>query len=496
MPTKFGFQIGDKDDLTNSMLLEYIAVARPAAVLVFNAVSNLNAVYEQVGAGPAYAFQRPNMPSVADYLETADSLDEAVEHFLEDSAPYFQAARWAYHCSAYIETLTAETAMFDARALQLASERYDVRLCVGNFRTETPAPDAWPRYRPALEAAARYHGLIGLEELYPLVPYVAYGPQANIPAMDAPPHYLRNEIPYPQGYSGPGQFVGRYRYLRDYCAAENIPVQIFIRAMGAGRVFEPWLAQFGDNLHGWRTLSTLWGQFGFADPAKHYAEDIIWLDQHVYRMDDAVVGACLSGWNVREYPSRDISGARRLLGTLATYTNAARRDQGGGPSPRFSQPQPYTVTVPRLRIRPLPSTNNQYIGGYEQGDTFAATEYTFAEVYAWLRHPLGWSAYAPLDEAGQPRHNARYVEGPRIDPPRASSAVAQFVGTIAEVRQFLSAHQGQLFYISINPDSPPDGARQFKITAFPAQGGRSILNELHPEPGDPLMTPGARRQLR
>ncbi len=71
-----------------------------------------------------------------------------------------------------------------------------------------------------------------------------------------------------------------------------------------------------------------------------------------------------------------------------------------------------------------------------------------------------------------------------------------FVGTIDEVRSFLQAYKGSLFYIEINPTVTPDGARQFSITVFPANQGRRIINALHPEPGDPRMTPGAKKALQ
>ncbi|KAB2903013.1 MAG: hypothetical protein KJ064_22870 [Anaerolineae bacterium] len=73
---------------------------------------------------------------------------------------------------------------------------------------------------------------------------------------------------------------------------------------------------------------------------------------------------------------------------------------------------------------------------------------------------------------------------------------SNFVGTIDEVKAFLQAHKGSLFYIEINPTVTPDGSRQFSITTFPAKEGRRILNELHPEPGDPRMTPGAKKALQ
>lgn len=77
-----------------------------------------------------------------------------------------------------------------------------------------------------------------------------------------------------------------------------------------------------------------------------------------------------------------------------------------------------------------------------------------------------------------------------------NAGTTNFVGTISEVRSFLQAHKGSLFYIEIDPSITPDGARQFSITVFPASDGRRILNALHPEPGNPRMTPGAKKALQ
>jgi hypothetical protein len=113
----------------------------------------------------------------------------------------------------------------------------------------------------------------------------------------------------------------------------------------------------------------------------------------------------------------------------------------------------------------------------------------------WLKHNLGWSAYAPLLN-GNPDYDDKYLDGQLITTPRQDSSVGNFVGTIAEVRQFMSAHQGRIFYISINPGNPPAGARQFRVTVIPVNQGRAIIDQLHPEAGDPLMTPGAKDALR
>ncbi len=88
------------------------------------------------------------------------------------------------------------------------------------------------------------------------------------------------------------------------------------------------------------------------------------------------------------------------------------------------------------------------------------------------------------------------MEGHLITTPRQDAAIHNFVGTFAEVRQFMQAHRTHLFYIDINPTTPPNGARQFRITAFPLSGARQVIDALHPEAGDPLMTPAARQALQ
>jgi len=495
MPTKLGFQLHDGADSASA--LARLAAAPPAALLVLDSPSLINAAYDAVGAGPVYAYQRYGMGDIHDYLKKFNTIDAAVRHFAEEVEPSIRALRWVYHCTFSAAQITEQSAQFEAALLQYMFDRFKVRLCIGNFLTATPNAADWARYRPTLEAAARYGGIVGLREVYPILPYVGYGPNANIPDPNTThPRKLRNEIPYPQNYRDPGLYVGRYRHLRDYCRQQNIPVRILIGESGAGRAATQWMDSLGAGLGHWKTLAALWARFGYTDAQTHYLQDLIWLDQHVYGNDPEVIGTCVFAWNTPDAPNAEIGGAATLLNGLQGYLKAAMKDQAPGytlyPLPADTQ---YTVSVTRLRVRPLPSLNTHYTGGFDYGETITATHYAFNDGNLWVKHRLGWSVYAPLVN-GNPDYSEKYLEGRLITTPRQDAAVKNFVGTIDEVRQFLKAHENNLFYISINPNTPPKGARQFSITVFPPQRGRVTIDKLHPAPGDPLMTPGAKKKLR
>jgi hypothetical protein len=366
-----------------------------------------------------------------------------------------------------------------------------LRVCVGNYAAGTD----WAAYRRVLELAARHSALIGLQERYPLLPYVNYGPpNANLPATNA--SRLQNEIPYPQKITTPGPFIGRYRHLRDFCRQNQVPVRIVITAAGAGRVLPTWLDRFGANLGDWRSLGPAWQRLGYGEAGARYAQDVIWMDQHVYLADPEVLGVCLYGWAVAEAPQAELEGAASFLDRLAAHARTAQVNQ---PLAYTAQALPpgtrYRVIVPRLRIRALPSLNTKIVGGFDYGEEFIATAYTFYDGQLWVQHTAGWSVYTPLQNS-EPDYDNKYLEGRVITTPRQEAAAQNFVGTMAEVKQFLAAHRDQLFYVAINPKTPPDGARQFSVIVFPAGQGRRIIDQLHPAAGDPLMTPEARKRLR
>jgi hypothetical protein len=495
MPTKLGFQLHDAN--TSPDALNRLAQMRPVALLVRNKTSLLDQAYNAIGAGPVYIYQRYGMGDAQTFLQKYTTVRAAVDAFIEEIDQDIAALRWAYHCTFSTPVITEQIAEFEALAMEQVADRFGARLCIGNVISGNPMPEDWAVYRPALDAASRYNGIVGLRELYPILPYVGYGPNANIPDTTlATIRKLRNEIAYPQGITAPAQFAGRYRYLRDYCRKNKVPLRIIITESGAGRVLPQWMDAFGANLGFWQTLKTVWQQFGFSDAQTHYAQDFIWLDQHVYRSDPEVIGTCIYAWNTPDAPTAEIGTATSFLNTLQSYLENARRDQPLGYQViEISPPAQYTVIVSRLRIRAIPSMNTKYVGGFDRGESFTATHYTLNDGMLWVKHAKGWSVYAPL-LSGEPDYADKYLEGPFISIPRQDASVNNFVGTITEVRQFLQAHQGKLFYIEIDPDQPPDGARQFRVTVFDPKQGRRIIDELHPTLGDPLMTPGAKQILR
>lgn len=497
MPTKLGFQLHAGLDTATPSALDRLAMMRPSALLVKNSPTLLNQAYDRIGAGPIYLNRQDVADDLEGFINLFGDVQKAAEGFLSQIEPALTSIRWAYHCTPPSKGLSEKQVLFDSLVVKLAAEKYNARLCIGNFLTGTPTATQWAMYRPAIEAAERYGAVVGLQEQFPLLAYVGYGPNANIPDPNATtPRRLVNEIPYPQGFTGAGQLVGRYRHLRDYCRAQKLNIRIVITDMGAGRVIPTWLDRFRPNLGHWRTLIPVWTQLGLRNSDNQYFQDISWMDQHVYSQDVEVVGTCLLAWNATTAPQAEIGTAIPLLDRLQLYLTNAQKDQPlSYKAIPFETPTPYRVEVTRLRVRQLPSMNTKYIGNLDYGEAISATHYTFNDGWLWVKHNLGWSAYAPLIK-GQPDYDNAYLAGKLITTPRQDAAVNNFVGTIEEVRRFMQAQGDHLFYISINPTTPPTGARRFNVSVFPAKGGRRIIDQLHPTAGDPLMTPGARKKLR
>ncbi|NJL94975.1 MAG: hypothetical protein HC915_15260 [Anaerolineae bacterium] len=304
-------------------------------------------------------------------------------------------------------------------------------------------------------------------------------------------------MPYPQGYHGASPLVGAYRHLRDYCRREKLPLHLIITHAGAGRVLENWLAEFGANLAGWRSLGPVWERLGLGPVEEHYFQDLRWLDQHVYGHDPEVLAFCVYGLNLRADLSYELGTDNSLMNLLGNYLQEAQQDEVPPyPVVALAVPAECRVLVQRLRIRPRPSLNNKFVGGLHSGQQFLATHYAFNDGFLWLRHNQGWSAYAPL-QAGNPQYDEKLLEGPLILTPRQEAARNNFVGTLEEVRSFLQAHQGHLFYIAINPGGAPEGGSPLQHHHLSRQiRGAASSDALHPQPGNPRMTPDAKRHLR
>lgn len=73
--------------------------------------------------------------------------------------------------------------------------------------------------------------------------------------------------------------------------------------------------------------------------------------------------------------------------------------------------------------------------------------------------------------------------------------INRFVGTLDEVQSFLDSYKDDLFYFDINPSTPPQGARHFKITTFSPRVARRVIDELHPGTAMPRLTPLAKQKM-
>lgn len=75
------------------------------------------------------------------------------------------------------------------------------------------------------------------------------------------------------------------------------------------------------------------------------------------------------------------------------------------------------------------------------------------------------------------------------------SKVNNFVATLDELLRFLESYEDDLFYLDINPSEPPDGARQFDITTFPAPIADRVMELIHPGVSLPRLTPKAKTEI-
>ena len=73
--------------------------------------------------------------------------------------------------------------------------------------------------------------------------------------------------------------------------------------------------------------------------------------------------------------------------------------------------------------------------------------------------------------------------------------IDSFVVTLDELLRFLDSYQNDLFYIDIDPKPPPPDSRHFEITTFKAEDAWAVLDQVHPGPQDPRITPQARQLL-
>lgn len=176
----------------------------------------------------------------------------------------------------------AETVEHMTRLAQFEAERtgllaaQGLRSVVGNFSTGTPPLELWPHFRPALEAALRHRGYLGLHEYS--APTIQFGTPQDPLGWGTDP-------------AQEGWLTLRYRKVyRGYLAPNGLVLPLLITETGVdGAVAN----RPGPPAEGWMDFRQYWDELGMGkDAAGNYVEQLAWYDTCL-RQDDYVLGAAI-----------------------------------------------------------------------------------------------------------------------------------------------------------------------------------------------------------
>jgi hypothetical protein len=308
-------------------------------------------------------------------------------------------------------------AAFEAERLRLLTD-LGLRGVVGNFATGNPDLPMWTAFLPALDAAERFRGYLGLHEYSAPCMWWLTGKfqSAN----------CEGEVVADEGDTG--WTTLRYRKVyRQYLAPNGVgDVPLVITECGLDRIGVPCPGQSDGP---WRLNIDYWSSYDGAqdpidywrgperDPERYFAEQLIWYDRELQR-DPYVVGATIftvgatDQW--REY---DIAGTR-VMDVLMDHIRASRAAAAVPPratvmppqpaAPAVSEPtQPETVRVPPgpEPARPArPAASNLLANaGFEDGQAYFADDTRERAV------PAGWLLeYAGSDEPLEPGQSGPY----------------------------------------------------------------------------------------
>ncbi len=178
----------------------------------------------------------------------------------------------------------ARLARFEVERTRLLAEA-GVRSVIGNFGTGLPPLEWWPDFRPALEAALKYDGYLGLHEY-------------SAPTMQF------NTSQYPLGWgtdpAQEGWLTLRYRKVyRGYLQPNGLAVPLLLTEIGIdGYVTN----RPGPPGMGWKDFAGYWDTLGMGtDAPGNYMEQLAWYDaslqQDAYVRGAAIFAAAASpGW--------------------------------------------------------------------------------------------------------------------------------------------------------------------------------------------------------
>jgi hypothetical protein len=196
----------------------------------------------------------------------------------------------------------ARLARFEATRTRILAES-GVRSVIGNFGTGHPDLALWPQFRPALEAALRYEGYLGLHEYS--APTMQHGTPQDPLGWIADP-------------AQEGWLTLRYRKVyRGYLEPNRLALPLILTEVGIDGMVGN---RPGPPGKGWQDFGAYWDQLGMgSDAPGNYMEQLAWYDANLQE-DDYVRGAAIfaaaasPGWE-----SYEILGDERVEPFLIQY---------------------------------------------------------------------------------------------------------------------------------------------------------------------------------
>lgn len=304
-------------------------------------------------------------------------------------------------------------AAFEAERLRLM-DGLGLRGVVGNFSTGYPHIAGndlrmWQAFAPALQAAERYNGVLGLHEY--AAPWLWWWTGDYQAANCGRP----DKWGWPGGFDA-GWLTLRYRQVWRFVLSKISPkVKIAITELGLDRAGGGCVGMTTGN---WRDVAESWGRWdGSADPIdywrgrerdaeRYYAEQLIWYDRRL-REDDHVLGATVFTFgSTATWTNYDVAGTR-IPGYLIDYIKA----EAGVDDPTSSGQDPEAPPLPPEEGDNAMLKNTTYTDTYIW-DTMHAGELPPEERGNTIHVPVGWDFKYLYDPAARLRWTDRKPGSP------------------------------------------------------------------------------------
>ena len=182
----------------------------------------------------------------------------------------------------------ARLARFEAERTRLLAAA-GVRSVIGNFGTGQPDLAMWPQFRPAIEAAIKYQGYLGLHEYS--APTMQYGTPQDPLGWGVDPAQT-------------GWLTLRYRKVyQEYLEPNKLTLPLILTEIGIDGLVGN---RPGPEGKGWQDFGGYWDQLGMGrDTPGNYTEQLAWYDaslqQDEYVLGGAIYAAAASpGWESYE----------------------------------------------------------------------------------------------------------------------------------------------------------------------------------------------------